>query len=161
MTETTLFQRTLIALGATIIVPLFVAVTGLGGNNQSVQQRLDDYISPAVAPVEDSSSDTDADNNKDKDQAKNEEKSTDKDNSTQQQVGNASTKSAGNYTVKDGDTYGCIAENYYGSYDQWTRVYNANAGWPGFDEYRLDIGAKIQMPAVTATETLPKTNLCD
>ena len=83
------------------------------------------------------------------------------DEATPTPQGYADTKDAGTYTVKEGDTYGCIAENYYGSYDQWSRVYAANAGWPGFDEYRLDVGAVLQMPTVTQAEALPTTSLCD
>lgn len=163
MNESTLFQRTLIALGATILVPLSVAATGVGGNDMSVQDRLKEYVSVAVAPRDDQSDDT----SKDNESKSNENSESDKngkeesnESQTNQPTGYADAKKSGTYTVKEGDTYGCIAEKYYGSYDQWSRVFDENAGWPGFDEYRLDVGAKLQMPAVDSSQALPKTNLC-
>lgn len=43
----------------------------------------------------------------------------------------------------------------------WPQVYAQNGGYPGFEEYHLDVGAKLQMPAVSAAESLPKTSLCN
>lgn len=170
MDETTLFQRTLIALGATIIGPLFVATTGVGGQGASVNERIQDYVSAAVVTSEQSdeaaTDETSDGAEQDGQQGENSENAngedaTRDDEATPTPQGYADAKDAGTYTVKEGDTYGCIAENYYGSYDQWSRVYAANAGWPGFDEYRLDVGAVLQMPAVTQAEALPTTSLCD
>ncbi len=75
---------------------------------------------------------------------------------------NKQAKAAGEYVVKQGDTYGCIAEKYYGSYEQYSRVMAAN--WadtaPGYGEFRLDVGAKVRLPAVSAAQMTPVTNVC-
>lgn len=165
MDETTLFQRTLIALGATILGPLFVATTGVGGQGASVNERIQDYVSVAVATNDQSDEET-TDETSDGQQGENGEQTNGEGGNRENESeatpdGYAAAKDAGTYTVKEGDTYGCIAETYYGSYDQWSRVYATNAGWPGFDEYRLDVGAVLQMPAVTQAEALPTTSLCD
>ncbi len=160
MTEKTIFQRTLAVLGATILAPAVVAVSG---GDVSIANRFDDYVRSGNVVAEQQAADTKKD-----EAAKNDKKdayNSNKPNETPQQtetapVGYADGKPAGTYEVKAGDTYGCIAEKYYGSYDQWQKVYDVNAGWPGFDEYRLEVGAKLQMPAVSNAEILPKTNLC-
>jgi len=64
------------------------------------------------------------------------------------------------YTVKDGDTYGCIAEKYYGSFEHWVDVINANPGGVGFAEYELHVGARIVLPAVSSTSLKPASTLC-
>ena len=163
MTEMTLFQKTLTALGATILAPLFVAVTGVGGQDMSVHDRLQEYASVAVVEqdkkAEDEANDVKDGESADQTDATKQEQ-TEENGNVQVPEGYASAKPEGTYVVKEGDTYGCIAEKYYGSYDQWSKVYDLNAGWPGFDEYRLDVGAQLQLPAVGADEVLPKTNLC-
>lgn len=75
---------------------------------------------------------------------------------------NASAKVASDYVVKDGDTYGCIAEKYYGGFGQYADVMSANSSSavPGYAEYHLDVGAKIQLPAVSAENLSPATSLC-
>ncbi len=71
-------------------------------------------------------------------------------------------KKASDYTVKAGDTYGCIAEKYYGSYEQYSTVMVAN--WadttPGYGEYHLDVGAKVRLPAVSGDQLKPITHVC-
>ncbi len=69
-------------------------------------------------------------------------------------------KSASTYTVKDGDTYGCIAEKYYGSYENWTNVVKANPQLEGFSEYRLFVGAVLELPAMSADAVRPASTLC-
>jgi nucleoid-associated protein YgaU len=71
-------------------------------------------------------------------------------------------KAASTYVVKDGDTYGCIAEKYYGSFEQYQNVMDANwaATTPGYGEYHLDVGAKLTLPAVAASNVLPATSIC-
>lgn len=67
----------------------------------------------------------------------------------------------GFYTVKEGDTYGCIAEKYYGSYEHWPDILNANANYGnGFAEYGLHVGAVLEMPAISSSNLKPKSNLC-
>lgn len=66
-------------------------------------------------------------------------------------------KPASTYVVKEGDTYGCIAEKYYGSYEYWPELVALNQGF-GFEERRLFVGANIQLPAITVTK--PVTSLC-
>lgn len=71
-------------------------------------------------------------------------------------------KSASVYTVKDGDTYGCIAEKYYGSFEHWVDVMNANpTGQVGFSEYGLHVDAKLTLPAIAAANLKPTSNLCN
>ena len=65
------------------------------------------------------------------------------------------------YTVKDGDTYGCIAEKYYGSYEHWTDVVSANPSSDGFTEYELHVGAQIILPGVTSANLKPASTLCN
>lgn len=69
----------------------------------------------------------------------------------------SNAKPAGTYTVQPGDTYGCIAEKYYGSYEYWPLLVQTNTG-VGFEEYRLFVGAVVQLPAVTVTK--PASSLC-
>lgn len=167
MTEESLFRTTLITLSATILGPLVVASTNAAGTDDSAGDKLKNYVAAAQQTTADKKDDKTADKKDDaeKNDAKSDESAKNEDGKTADNKhaavpGNATAKKAGSYTVKDGDTYGCIAEEYYGSYDQWTRVYDANAGWPGFNEYDLAVGAKLQMPAVDASQVLPKTNLC-
>lgn len=68
-----------------------------------------------------------------------------------------SAKPASTYTVKEGDTYGCIAEKYYGSYEYWPKIVAANTGI-GFEEYRLFVGAQVQLPPSDGSK--PATTLC-
>ncbi len=64
------------------------------------------------------------------------------------------------YVVKDGDTYGCIAEKYYGSFENWMDVMNANPRTEGFQEYRLFVGAVLTLPALSADQVRPVSTLC-
>lgn len=70
-------------------------------------------------------------------------------------------KKSGFYTVKEGDTYGCIAEAYYGSYEHWTDVLNANIVYgEGYSEQELHIGAMLEMPTISAENLKPSSKLC-
>jgi LysM repeat protein len=69
-------------------------------------------------------------------------------------------KPATEYTVKEGDTYGCIAEKYYGSYEHWPDVMAANPVTEGYAEYRLFVGAKLVLPAVPSASLKPASTLC-
>lgn len=65
------------------------------------------------------------------------------------------------YTVKDGDTYGCIAEKYYGSYEHYLDVMAANPVYQqGFGEYQLYVGAQLTLPAVAKENLKPASSLC-
>jgi len=65
------------------------------------------------------------------------------------------------YTVKDGDTYGCIAEKYYGSFEHWVDIMNSNpVHTDGFSEYELHVGAQLVLPAITADRLKPASALC-
>ncbi len=165
MTEKDLFRTTLITLGSTIVLPLIVGVSGLAApGDKPTNDLIKSYVGTSAVKTEESkdTAKTDeakpTDQNKSTDQAQSSD--TPKTDAAVPAAGAAPAKAAGSYTVKAGDTYGCIAEHYYGSYDQWPKVYNANAGWPGFNEYDLAVGASLQMPAVSAAEALPKTDLC-
>lgn len=177
MTERTLYRRTLVVLGLTILPPLVVAASGLGlgAKGTKLDTRLTDYIhgvaATGVVATKDTVSTQKAPATADKttpaapaqNSANQKVKSTAQNtmlpNTAAKGVA-AAAKSAGTYTVKNGDTYGCIAEHYYGSYDQWPRVYEANGGYVGYEEYSLAVGARLQLPAITTDQVLPSTDLC-
>lgn len=65
------------------------------------------------------------------------------------------------YTVKEGDTYGCIAEKYYGSLEQYTDIMAANPVFStGFGEYSLHVGAQLVLPAVLNANLKPASTIC-
>jgi nucleoid-associated protein YgaU len=65
------------------------------------------------------------------------------------------------YIVQEGDTYGCIAEKYYGSFEHWVDIMAVNpVGTVGFTEYGLHVGAKIVLPAISAPNLKPVSSLC-
>ena len=79
----------------------------------------------------------------------------------QSTTSSATGKVPGFYTVKDGDTYGCIAEANYGSYEHWQDILNVNSGYgQGFGEYQLHVGAVLELPAITAVNLKPASKLC-
>lgn len=68
---------------------------------------------------------------------------------------------AATYTVKAGDTYGCIAEKYYGSFEHYTDIMAANPVYDyGFTEYGLFEGAVLQLPAIKAENKKPASSIC-
>lgn len=174
MTERNLFRTALGVLGSTILVPGVVALSGVAvPEGKTVGTVVKDYLTSAAKTVDEAKNDGAADDTKTDDTAKettngSNDQAAKSDNASTQNssklaestVALGSVKPAGTYTVKEGDTYGCIAEKYYGSYDQWPKVYSMNAGPVGYDEYYLAVGAKLQMPAVSGAEVLPKTSLC-
>lgn len=178
MTEKNIFRSALITLGSTIALPLVVAATGIAAPNvSSTNDLVKDYIAAAhgTDAVQSnnsnsgSSTETKSDTNKSSTSSNNstdQAQSSDTTSTTTptatdtQAMTTASAKVAGTYTVKAGDTYGCIAENYYGSYEQWPKVYAANSMYPGYEEYYLNVGAAVQLPAISASEVLPQTSLC-
>lgn len=72
----------------------------------------------------------------------------------------AATASSDTYTVKQGDTYGTIALNNYGTYGVWRELYKANkyvkltAGVELTLPVKLGNTARISAPAAGAGETL-------
>lgn len=70
------------------------------------------------------------------------------------------TPATGSYTVKQGDTYGTIALNNYGTYGAWKELYNANKGAklvPGVQltlPEKLGKTARIAAPVAGAGESL-------
>ena len=172
MTETSLYKRTLIVLGATILVPL-IAVSVSAANSGAVVTPFQSYLtttsSSATTTVTTPTVTTPETGQTSSTQTTVPSQSTPEASQPTASAPTVSTdnvqttgaKPAGTYTVKDGDTYGCIAENYYGSYDQWSRVFNANAGGAGYGEYDLAVGGGLTLPAVNAEEALPKTILCE
>jgi nucleoid-associated protein YgaU len=70
-------------------------------------------------------------------------------------------RDAAKYTVKEGDTYGCIAEKYYGSFEHYTDIMNVNpVASVGFNEYELFVGQVIDLPAVAHGALKPASSLC-
>lgn len=151
MSDISLYDRIRLALVATLLAPLLVMIVGAGDGETTASDRVASYITQTTSKkaVVDGTTKTD-------DAMKKDDQSTTKTSVD----GMASPKPAGSYVVKAGDTYGCIAEAYYGSYDQWTQVYDLNAGWDGFSEYHLAVGATLQMPAVASDQLRLKTDLC-
>jgi LysM repeat protein len=73
----------------------------------------------------------------------------------------AGARAATSYTVKSGDTYGCIAEKYYGSFEHFQEVMTANpVNDVGFGEYSLFEGAVLSLPAMSASEVKPASTIC-
>lgn len=70
------------------------------------------------------------------------------------------SRTASTYVVKEGDTYGCIAEKYYGSFENWVNIDSANPDTEGFLERRLFVGAALELPALTADQARPASTLC-
>lgn len=65
------------------------------------------------------------------------------------------------YTVKQGDTYGCIAEKYYGSYEHYVDIMASNpVRWEGFSERELHVDAKLVLPAIAKENLKPTSSLC-
>ncbi|MBP7760402.1 hypothetical protein KA093_01255 [Candidatus Saccharibacteria bacterium] len=166
MTEKNIFRTALITLGSTIVAPLIVGATGLGlTGDLSTNDRVKTYIASAHAQDNVAQSE-----NKDNLLQTSADNSTATQSTPSKDEGQKDTpalvpvavgaKAAGTYTVKAGDTYGCIAENHYGSYEQWPKVYAANSMYPGYEEYRLHVGAVVQLPAITVDEVRPVTDLC-
>lgn len=169
MTERKMYNYTVIGLTSTILVPIAVAVFGITGSTAPISTVAANYVKNTVAKGSTSDKNTSTDNTQKstnkkkattstKDAAKTNDKSTSSETAASQ--GRVAAKPAGMYTVKAGDTYGCIAEKYYGSYEMWPQVYQQNGGWPGYTEYNLDVGAKLQMPALRKSTTFSPTHLC-
>lgn len=65
------------------------------------------------------------------------------------------------YTVKEGDTYGCIAEKNYGSYEHWPEILSANIIYGhGYSEIELHVGAVVELPEILKENLKPASNLC-
>jgi nucleoid-associated protein YgaU len=72
-----------------------------------------------------------------------------------------SGKAASTYVVKEGDTYGCIAEKYYGSYEHYSDIMASNSiTQQGFGEYSLYVGATLVLPAIAKENLKPASSLC-
>lgn len=184
MTEKNLFRTTLITLGSTIVLPLIVAMTGVAApNGASTNDLVKGYLSAAhgadAVQANNSSSSSSSNNGSSSETKSDTNSSSTQSNPSTDQTTRADTattttpaatdtrttatagvKAASTYVVKEGDTYGCIAERYYGSYEQWPKVYAANSAYPGYEEYHLNVGAVVQLPAVSTAEVLPQTSVC-
>ncbi len=166
MTEKNLFRTSLITLASTLAVPLLVGLSGIGApDGAATNDLLKTYIATAHASSAVSSPETPKDAVKTGDDTQSGEPKSDEatakaDAAPESLPVTAAAKPAGTYTVQAGDTYGCIAEKYYGSYEQWPKVYAVNSLYPGYEEYRLHVGAVVQLPAISADEVRPATSLC-
>lgn len=81
--------------------------------------------------------------------------------STSTPAATGEAKAETTYVVKEGDTYGCIAEKYYGSYEHYVDVMAANpTNWDGFSERELHVGATLTLPAVAKENLKPISALC-
>ncbi len=171
MTESLLFKRVSWALALTVAVPLIVALMSNGRldinnrlsaylNKISVQQAADQDSKDKTSESEDTANNTESSSDSASDsESTATAEATNSQNATGLDL--ASVKPASTYTVEAGDTYGCIAEKYYGSFDQWQLIYNANAGYPGFSEYGLDVGAQLVLPAVDTANIRAQTHICN
>lgn len=90
----------------------------------------------------------------------NEDKKSDENNESSDSEDTKVNKT-GFYTVKEGDTYGCIAEIYYGSFEHWTDILNANIRYGnGYSEHELHVGAVLEMPEISKDILKPASKLC-
>lgn len=65
------------------------------------------------------------------------------------------------YTVKEGDTYGCIAEKYYGSFEHFVDIMASNpVDQMGFGERTLFVDAQLVLPAIAGSDLKPTSALC-
>lgn len=65
------------------------------------------------------------------------------------------------YTVKEGDTYGCIAEKYYGSFEHYIEIMASNPlNATGFGEFSLFVDAQLVLPAIASANLKPASTLC-
>ena len=170
MNETNLYNRARIALASTLLLPLAVAGLGAAGTGADPVDAIKGYVQTAsdssttadtktADEAKDTTTDTatnTGDTTTDTTAGANSDSSSTTSGSSSS-AGSIAAKAAGSYTVKEGDTYGCIAENYYGSYSMWPAVQAANVG-PGYSEYGLNVGAQLVMPAADTSQL--KTDLC-
>lgn len=170
MTESKLFRWVAIACTSSLLLPLIIATTA--GNDGKATQKLQQYLKIADSSVKDTAAvkltevkegdktPTDPNANQAAPTTNSNEPAKQPTTTTQTPAGTAKPKSE--YVVKEGDTYGCIAEKYYGSFEHYTDVMRANAAGvvPGYSEYRLNVGAKLQLPAVAAGDLKPASSLC-
>ncbi len=161
MTEKNVFRAALITLGSTFAVPVVVATTGLGmTGGLSASDSVKSYIASAHAQATASQSQGKGDTTQSGASHSSSTPSDDQKSASTAAPAAVGAKAASTYTVKAGDTYGCIAEQYYGSYEQWPKVYAVNSMYPGYEEYHLNVGAVVQLPAISSGEVLPQTRLC-
>lgn len=93
--------------------------------------------------------------------ATNEDTDTSTSTPTTTTTADATDKAETVYTVKEGDTYGCIAEKYYGSYEHYVDIMAANpVSQYGFSEYQLFVGAQLTLPAISGSHLKPASSLC-
>ena len=167
MTEQNLYKKTCVVLALTLAAPAVVGLFGIGADDdmtpaKAVSSYAKNIDHPAAStPGDDKKASGDENKSSEKDDAISKKSEASKNDASKERSTTpekTTKKDAGTYTVKAGDTYGCIAESHYGSYEMWPAVQRANAG-PGYGEYTLHVGAKLTLPATT-TE-LETTNLCD
>lgn len=170
MSDSKLFKYACYVLAATLLVPVAVyaasMVFGFSGQDpakyiaegkKSVLNQVEKKEAPKKSDDKKSDKKT-SKKSSDKKVVKESTKKADKKVSKKSVV---TGKKASTYTVKSGDTYGCIAEKYYGSLELWPVVYNANiGGGVGYGEYDLHVGAVLVLPAVSASNMAPASNLC-
>lgn len=162
MNESQLFKRTCLVLASTLILPVAVALFAHGGAEEVKKYVDQGTMTSFVGSKDKKSADKDSKKDQKSTDKKTADKSSDKNSASSAKETETGVKSASTYTVKAGDTYGCIAENYYGSYEQWPTIYNANiGGGVGYGEYDLHVGAVLTLPAVAADQVKPASQLCD
>ena len=162
MSDSKLFKYACYVLAATLLVPVAVYAASMvfGFSGQDPAKYIAEGTKSVLNQVEKKEAPKKSDDKKsDKKVSK---KSSDKKVVKKSTKKSAVTgKKASTYTVKSGDTYGCIAEKYYGSLELWPVVYNANiGGGVGYGEYDLHVGAVLVLPAVSASNMTPASNLC-
>lgn len=171
MTESLLFKRVSWVLALTVAAPLIVALMSNG--RVDINNRLSAYLNKISVQQASDQDSKDKTSEPEEGAANSTESSSDETSASESTAAAeatnsqnaagldlASVKPASTHTVEAGDTYGCIAEKYYGSFDQWQLIYNANAGYPGFSEYGLDVGAQLVLPAVDAANVRAQTHIC-
>lgn len=158
MSENTFKKSVYISCAVAIVLVSYLAFARKLGTNDSATARNAKYLGLKANP----SVDVTVGNQKDLtlDGSGDDTKGADAD-SQQSTTTAANGKLASLYTVKEGDTYGCIAETYYGSFEHWQDILNANSRYGnGFSEYHLHVGAVLELPAISAENLKPASKLC-
>lgn len=162
MSDSKLFKYACYVLAATLLVPVAVYAASMvfGFSGQDPAKYIAEGTKSVLNQVEKEEAPKKSDDKKsDKKVSK---KSTEKSDKKSTKKSAVTGKKASTYTVKSGDTYGCIAEKYYGSLELWPVVYDANiGGGVGYGEYDLHVGAVLVLPAVSASNMTPASNLCE
>lgn len=171
----------LAAVATAVVLVAYNAFWQSSSNSQSATNRISSYLKLDTAAQESTGADTNVvgtDNAQAQVQTQPSQTSTEAgtsqsqdQSSTQPQSANTSepttVSTAGSdkpettYDVKEGDTYGCIAEKYYGSFEHYVDIMRVNpTSQRGFSERHLYVDAVLVLPAIAQANLKPASHLC-